>query len=210
MHKPSLRLLIGISAITLMLGGAGWHGLKRTANNTDIRSPQVNSTDSEAQTQYNDSSLGLKFSLPSSYKPVTVNTPTPISTSSLSSRNFERSNPQSLISIRHETGLSTPSNLLKRSTIEHIESEIRQHFKTRYKNYQSISMTRKNVLRIEAVDHIFSYEDQDGKAIRVRLMAIPYSNDQAYYFILQANTRSYQEVQADIDTLTSKLQFTKP
>lgn len=159
--------------------------------------------------KFEDKQLGIKFSLPKAYEQ-RQDTPPPAQTKALPAKNFERLDPQGLLTVRYETGLSGPANLLKRNLIEYIEGEIRQFFALRYKDYESISLQRTTVGSRPAVEHVFRYSDQDGNPVQARLMAIPYDDDAAYYLILQAHAKRYQAVETDLDQVTKSLQLSKP
>lgn len=145
------------------------------------------------------SELGVTFSIPVTYQRRANTSTQLVQTDIKPAINFERTSPQGLFTIRSESGLAIAANALKSSLIDYIDTSIRQFFPVRYKNYKSISLERIKVHGFDAIQHRYTYTDQDGKQVYVRLIVVPSGNNTAFYLILQASQVNYPKVQADLD-----------
>ena len=156
---------------------------------------------------FEDKQLGVKFSIPTEYQQ-RPDTPAPDGQKDpRPAKNFERLNPQGLITVRYESGLGTPATLSKRPLLEYIETEIRQFFPVKYKGYVGTSFDKITVADREALGHIYSYTDSDGKPVKARLIVVAFDSDSAYYLILQAHRDRYERVKTDLDRVKDSLQI---
>ena len=157
-----------------------------------------------------DGQLGVTFNLPEVYQSRPDTLPTNDQKNALPAKNFERTSPQGFLTLRYEMGLGATANLARRSVAEHIEAEIRQFFKFRYKNYKDISLQPGQIEGKPSIEHIFEYEDKDGKPLKAQLIAVPYDNDSAYYIILQSHKDLFDQVVKDLPTIRESLKLNAP
>ncbi len=115
---------------------------------------------------------------------------------------LEKSNPQSFVIVQHDTGLSGPAALLHQSTLEYVETTIRQYYPVRYgSSYKSESLERTRVNEHDAVEHIYTYIDKDGRPNKVRLLTIIWSGDETYNIILQSSEVNFEAIKNDINNV---------
>jgi len=158
-------------------------------------------------TPFADSQSGLSASLPSAYQPYSSNG----APSTGLIRNYLRTKPSAYLTFRHDDGLGSVTRLLRRGTLEHIESEIANFFPTKYgSSYKSLETKHVQVAGRESIQHEFTYTSSSHEDLHVRLLAIPYSDDVAYYVILQVALADFDQVARDLDVIKASLQLTGP
>lgn len=151
--------------------------------------------------KFEDKGLGVSFEIPTTYQQ-RGDTPAPIGQKSAKpAKNFEQVSPQGLFTVRTESGLAIAANATRMSLIDYIQNNIQQFFPNKYKQYKSISLNRINVAGYDAIEHEYSFVDQDKHKVIAKLVVIPYGNDSAYYLILQASEANYNLVQKDLDQI---------
>lgn len=203
MHPPGSKTkqLAGLFLVLIVLVSVWWFIHNRRDGN------QVAAT----TTVITDAAAGLRISIPSVYRPYSSNQSNPALPEKGLIGNYVRTSPAVYLTLRYDTGLTAVTNLLHRGTLEHIEAEIAQFFPVKYgSSYRSIATTHLQVAGHESIDHRFSYKTVSGQDLNVRLIAIPFSGDAAYYLILQAAPADFESIQADLDLLKDSLRLTGP
>lgn len=115
---------------------------------------------------------------------------------------LQRTEPQSFVIVQHDTGLASPAAMLRQNPTEYVENTIRQFYSVRYgSSYKSEGIKRTKVGDRDAIEHVYSYTDKDGKPNKVRLLAIIWSPDETYNIILQSHTDNFERVKGDLDTV---------
>lgn len=117
---------------------------------------------------------------------------------------LKRTDPQSFVIVQRNKGVSTASSLARMNPLEYIESTIRQFYPVRYgASYQSESLERVRLGEKDAVEHIYSYTDKDGKPNKVRLLSIVWSDDETYNIILQSSETNFETIKNDMNYIKS-------
>lgn len=195
---PKTQRLVNLAVLFLILVSVLWLIIHRQ-NAVSALAPPVVLTDSAA---------GLTVALPAIYQRYQ---PKIQSSDAGFIANYIRTNPAGFLTLRYDTGLTAVTNLLHRGMIEHIEAEIAQFFPVKYgSSYRSIATTHIQVAGHESIDHRFSYTTANGKQFMVRLIAVPYTNDVAYYLLLQAAPDQFDAIQSDLDPIKDSLELSGP
>ena len=161
---------------------------------------------------FHDYKSGVELSLPIVYKSLALdNQPKTLDNSKTSIlMQLEQSNPQSFVIVQHDTGLSGPAALSHQSTLEYLENTIRQFYPVRYgSSYKSESLERTKVRDHDAVEHVYTYTDKDGKPNKVKLLTIVWSNDETYNVILQSSEANFEAIKDDLDSVKTTFKATE-
>lgn len=193
MNRKSVILLV--FALFLIVGGVSAYLM--TSKNEEPETTQ------STKRTISDDELGISFSLPNSYEQRSDTPPAAGQKGAKSSINFEQESPQGLLTFRYESGLALAANAARMPLIDYIQSNLQQFFPSRYKDYKPISLSKTEVAGNDAIDHTFSYSDQDGNKVISRLVVVPSGNDSAYYIILQASESNFESVKKDMDGIKS-------
>lgn len=156
-----------------------------------------------SQQTYRDETIGVAFSMHESYKE------SPYSTTLV--KLFERSAPQGFLTVKYERGLGGYAARLGRSLLEHVYAETAMFFPARYgESYVSVNLVKTIIIGKDAVEHVFTYTDQDGHPNQVRMIAIIWDFDSAYYFVEQGLPENFTRLSKDLDRLLKTLVLSGP
>lgn len=164
---------------------------------------------------FEDRQYGVAFFLPKQYQPKSGVEKEGIGEENRNSSklimHFVRENPQAVITARFESGLRTPTSLLRRNLIEHFLYEIRQFFPVRYREgYRSEFLETRKIKNREVIEHIFHYTIKDTLPVMTRLFIIPFDDDTAYYFMLQVYEKDFEKVKEDLDVVAETITLSGP
>ena len=159
--------------------------------------------DQTSRKLYQDQTLGVSFSFDKHYQETPSDDP--------QIKYFERTDPQGFLMVKYESGLRGIASRLGRTIQDHIYLEIQQFYPVRYgESYKSVSLKKTTIIGREAVEHIFTYTDKDGKPNEVKLVAIVFDTDSAYYFVEQAHETLFDVIKEDLTPLFKTLVLTGP
>lgn len=157
-----------------------------------------------------DQSIGVSFAYDKGYQqhPAYVNDSTEIDPYTFY---FQRNDPQAFLTVKYETGLAMPANILSMRVIDYVQYEMEQFFPVRYgPTYKSISTGVLKVAGKDAAENVFAYTDADGRPNEVRLVVIVWDNNSAYYFFEQSHQTLFDKIKGDLDPILKTLVLSGP
>jgi hypothetical protein len=199
--------IIGVLGTAVVVAAIIGVGYKLTGPKNDVAEARHQT----AQTAvFKDAKSSVELKLPSTYQSVPVNQTAALANSKTSTvMQLQRSNPQAFVIVQHDTGLSGPAALLHENTLEYVETTIRQFYPVRYgASYKSESLTRGKVGSHDAIEHVYSFTDKDGKPNKVHLTVIIQSDDDTYNIILQSHAHNFEAVKDDLDVAKNSFKAT--
>lgn len=120
---------------------------------------------------------------------------------------LSQKNPEMLITLRYETGLSAVAAITKQEPRDLLLTNALRSYPTRFPEYKEVSQQRLAINGNEAAKLVFTYEGPTGARVLQTLVIIVKDGNTAYYLTGQAQESQSQALEGYINLMEDTFKF---